>query len=89
MKSIFSEYLIYRAQSRGFDLAKIDEILSYSSERYFDTETYRHIAVGKHEGVLVMIPYEQVADQIIPATIHSTTRQQIKFRLQTGRFIHE
>ena len=89
MKYIFSEYLIYRAQSRGFNLTKVDEILRYSSERYFDTETHRYIAVGKHEGILVMIPYEQVADQIIPVTIHSTTRQQIKFRLQTGRFIHE
>jgi hypothetical protein len=36
-----------------------------------------------------MIPYEIEEENIIPVTIHVTTRQQIKFRLKTGRFINE
>jgi hypothetical protein len=47
------------------------------------------IAIGKHDNRLVIIPYEISADIIAPVTIHATTRQQIKFRLKTGRFIHE
>jgi hypothetical protein len=47
------------------------------------------IAIGKHDNRLVMIPYEITADAITPITVHATTRQQIKFRLKTGRFIHE
>lgn len=55
--------------------------------RYYDTETHPMIAVGKHERILVMIPYEDYNDRIEPITIHATSRQQIKFRLKTGRFI--
>jgi hypothetical protein len=55
---IWSDYLQYRAKLRGFELAKIEEILKYSGERYYDTETGRLIAVGKHDNRLVIIPYE-------------------------------
>jgi uncharacterized DUF497 family protein len=86
-KIIWSEYLQYRANLRKFDLEQIEEILRFSSERYYDTETDRLIAVGKHHDTLVIIPYEINGDSIQPITIHATTRQQIKFRLKTGRFI--
>lgn len=36
-----------------------------------------------------MIPYEETETTITPITIHATTRQQIKFRLTTGRLIYE
>jgi len=52
---IWSDYLQYRAKLRGFELAKIEEILKYSGERYYDTETGRLIAVGKHDNSLVII----------------------------------
>ena len=83
---IWSDYLLYRAELRGFDIEKIESILRYSGERYFDTVTGREIAVGKHDNILVIIPYDIEGEQIIPVTIHSTTRQQIRFRLRTGRF---
>ena len=83
---VWSSYLRYRAELRGFDLAKIEEILRFSGERYYDTVTGREIAVGKHDNRLVIIPYERSGDLITPVTIHSTTRQQIRFRLRTGRF---
>ncbi|MEN8220492.1 MAG: hypothetical protein ABFS56_29910 [Pseudomonadota bacterium] len=89
MKFIFSDYLKRKSQLRGFDLTKIEQILRYSKERYFDTVTHRMIAVGKHDNRLVIIPYDKSVDSIMPVTIHATTRQQIKFRLKTGRFIHE
>jgi len=47
----------------------------------------RAIAVGKHREQLVLIPYEQSENTITPITIHTTTRQQIRFRLKTGQFI--
>ncbi len=83
---IWSDYLQYRARLRGFDLEKIEEILRYSGERYYDTETGRFIAVGKHNDHLVIIPYESNGDSIKPITIHVTTRQQIRFRLKNGRY---
>jgi hypothetical protein len=79
----------YRTELRGFDLGKIEDILRYSEERYFDTITQRLIVVGRHDERLVLIPYEKKKNEIIPVTIHATTRQQIRFRLKTGRFIHE
>ncbi len=84
---IWSSYLKYRANLRNFNLDKIEDIIRFSSERYYDTETNRSIAVGKHYETLVIIPYEVQGNRIQPITIHATTRQQIKFRLKTGRFI--
>lgn len=86
---IWTTYMKYRANLRGFDLAKIDEILRYSAERYFDTATQRNVVVGKHGDRLVLIPYEKQGNKVIPITIHPTTRQQINFRLKAGRFRHE
>ncbi len=37
----------------------------YSAERYFDTETNRLIAVGRHDERLIMVPYEAYGDTII------------------------
>lgn len=86
---VWAEYLQYRAELRGFDLARLERIIRHSSERYFDTETGRTIVVGRHNKQLVIIPYEVDEDNIIPVTVHIITRQQIRFRLQTGRFTNE
>lgn len=80
---IWFDYLKYRTELRGFELSKIENILQYSGERYFDTVTRRLIAVGKRDDRLVIIPYEKRGNEIIPVTIHATTRQQIRFRLKT------
>ncbi|NEP58177.1 MAG: hypothetical protein F6K31_14335 [Symploca sp. SIO2G7] len=84
---IWTSYLRYRVTQRGFDLSLIENILRFSSERYYDVETDRAIAIGKHRDQLVLILYERRENQITPITIHATTRQQIRFRLKTGRFI--
>lgn len=86
---VFTEYLKFRAELRGFDLDKIEDIVRYSQERYFDVETQRRIVVGNHAGHWVIIPCEETETAITPVTIHATTRQQIKFRLNTGRLIYE
>jgi len=85
----WTDYMKYRARLRGFDLAKIEHIVRYSGERYVDTVTGRLITVGRLDDVLVMIPCETEQCSITPVTIHATTRQQINFRLKTGRFINE
>ena len=84
---IWSDYLQYRAELRGFELAKIEEILKFSGERYYDTQTSRLIVVGKHDNRLVIIPYEETGENLTPVTIHATTRQQIRFRLKSGRYV--
>ena len=83
---LWSDYMRYRAKLRGFNLKIIEEILKHSSERYFDSKTHRMIVVGKHDNCLVLIPYDEDGDTILPVTIHAITRQQIKFRLKSGRF---
>ena len=79
----------YRAKLRGFDLEKLEQILTHSAERYYDTETGRAVVVGRYDKKLVILPYETADDVITPITVHSTTRQQINFRLKTGRFTNE
>ena len=86
---VFTDYLKYRTELRGFDLTQVEHILRYSQERYFDIETHRLIVVGEQGSKWVMIPYEESETEITPVTIHTTTRQQIKFRLTTGRLTYE
>lgn len=86
---IVTEYLAYRAELRQFDLAVIERIVRYAQERYFDTETGRRIVIGEHNQHLVMIAYEENNASITPITIHATSRQQVKFRIKTGRFSYE
>ena len=86
---VWTDYMKYKVRLRKFELAKIEEIIRYSEEMYFDVVTHRIVAVGKHDDRLVIIPYERTESKIKPITIHATTRQQINFRLKTGRFIYE
>lgn len=79
----------YRAALRGFDLDKIEDIVRYSTERYFDTDTGRSIVIGNHDKKLVMIAYERDQALVIPITVHTTTRQQIQFRIRTRRYTLE
>ncbi len=44
----WTSYMKYRTKLRGFDLSKIEDILRYSTETYFDTITQRMIVVGRH-----------------------------------------
>ncbi|AMM41174.1 hypothetical protein HS1_001371 [Candidatus Desulfofervidus auxilii] len=78
---------LYEVQGQ-FKIAKIEDIIRYSTERYFDTITQRVIVVERHDDRLVLIPYEEKGNEVTPITIHTTTRQQINFRLKAGRFRH-
>lgn len=86
---IWSEYFKYRSDLRGFELSQIEHILRFSEERYFDIITQNNIVVGKHDKRLVIMPYEVKEGIMTPITIHTTTRQQINFRLKNGRYIYE
>lgn len=83
---VWTDYLRHRAKLRNHHLELLEEIVRHSSERYFDTETERTVIVGRYKKHLVMIPCEMYDDSITPVTVHAITRQQISFRLRTGRF---
>ncbi len=89
MKIVWTDYLKFKAKQRGFDFDRIEDIVRHSTERYSDTVTGRRVAVGRHNDNLVVIPYESDGETISPVTVHVTTRQQINFRLKTGRFTNE
>jgi len=85
---VWTDYLKYRANIRSFSLTNIEEIIRYSNERYFDVSTDRWVVVGKDSNILVIIPHEIEGDNVItPITVHATTRQQINYRVKSGRFI--
>lgn len=89
MEVAWTEYLKYRAALRGFDLNRVEQIVKSSSERYVDAATHRLVVVGRCGKTLVLIPCEMSETVLTPITIHATTRQQIGFRVRTGRFVHE
>jgi hypothetical protein len=87
VRVLLTDYLSYRARLRGFNLAAIEDIVRFSDERYLDTATQRMVAVGRDGDLLVMVPYDHETEETMtPVTVHSTTRQQITFRVRTGRF---
>ena len=83
---LWTEYFRYRCRLRDFDLATVERIARYSTERYYDTATGRNVAVGPHDKRLAMIAYEQEGNTLTPVTIHATSRQQINSRVKSGRF---
>jgi hypothetical protein len=85
---IITDYVTHRARTRGFDIQDIESIVRHSEEPFFDTETHRLVAVGRSAKRLVMIPYEENDEEVVPVTVHAVTRQQIRFRVSTGRFTH-
>jgi hypothetical protein len=89
MEIIWTDYMKYRLNLRKFNIKLVTEILKHTSERYYDITSHRKIAIGRHENALVLIPYEQEGERVTPITVHATTRQQISFRLRTGRYINE
>ena len=86
---VWTEYMKSRLSLRGYDLATVEQILRYSSERYVDTVTARVVVIGRHEKLIVMIPYELKGRTLTPVTIHATSRQQINSRIKSGRFKNE
>jgi hypothetical protein len=87
---VWTDYFFYRVKLRGFNLTNVEEILRYSTERYYDTVTERLVVVGKDSNIMVMIPYETNEESVItPVTIHATNRQQINYRVKSGRYQNE
>lgn len=85
---VWTGYMLYRADLRGFDLARIEEIVRYSAERYLDSATGRLIAVGRCANRLVVVPYEADEGTIRPVTAHAITRAQLDARIRSGRLTH-
>jgi hypothetical protein len=89
LETRWTSYLQFRANLRGFDLNALEGILRNASERYTDAATGRRVAIDKHGNNLVAIPYDQEQDAIVPVTVHATSRQQVTYRLKSGRFVYE
>ena len=86
---VWTDYMKHRAELRGFDLSRIEHIVRFGQERYRDTATGRAVAVGRHGTSLVVVPFEQDGESITPVTVHATSRQQVEFRVKSGRFSRE
>ena len=87
---VWIDYMTFRAQQRGFDLAELETVIRYATERYFDTQTLRHIVIGRCGDALVLIAYDEndvAITPVTPVTVHAVTRPQITMRVQTGRFV--
>lgn len=87
MQIIWTDYFRYRVKLRGFNLKDLEEVLRYNTERYCDTATDRLVVIGRDEKTMIMIPYERDnSDVVTPITVHATSRQQVNYRVRSGRF---
>lgn len=85
---LWTDYMKYRARLRGFELDELEKILRFSAERYSDEATGSKVVVGRHGSSLVLIAFEDRGREVIPLTVHRTTRQQISARVRSGRYTH-
>lgn len=85
---LWTDYMKYRARLRGFELDELEKILRFSPERYSDEATGSKVLVGRHRSSLVLIAIEEQGKDIIPITVHRTSRQQISARVRSGRYTH-
>lgn len=83
---VWTNYMRYRAGMRGFDLAAVENIVRYSTERYADLDTGRFVAIGRHASDLLVVAYEATDSELIPVTVHATSRSQVGMRVRSGRY---
>jgi hypothetical protein len=70
MEIKWTRYFRNRCIQRHFNIEKAENIIRYSSERYFDIDFSRLIVVGSIDNRLILIPYEERDNVITPVTIH-------------------
>lgn len=88
----YSDYFRYRMQFRRIPEGVPEQIFLHATERYFDTETQRNVAVhrvrlGRRRRAQMMLAYEEYANHVEFVTIHKINRREINFRIRTGRWI--
>jgi len=95
----YTDYFRYRSlgdfgymQFRRIPAGAPEQIYLNATERYFDTETQRDIAVhrvrfGRRGRAQMMLAYEEYAEHVEFVTIHKINRREINFRIQIGRWI--
>jgi hypothetical protein len=90
MQIIWTDYFRYRVKLRGFNLNDLEEILRYSTERYYDTATDRLVVIGRDAKTMIMTPYERDnSDVVTPITVQATNRQQVNYRVEAEDFRNE
>jgi len=87
MEISWTSYFKHRCIQRHFSIEKAEHIIRYSTERYFDIDSSRLIAIGSMGDRLVLISYEENENIITPVTIHETDRKQVHFRIRNDRFV--
>ena len=90
----FTGYFRERMRLRSVPEAAVRKILTESTERYFDLETVRFVALGRarfgRKGArLLMVAYEQQGNILTAVTVHDVTRLQVRAHIKSGRWIEE
>ena len=89
----YSEHLKFRLQMRHIPEKLPERIYRQAKQRYFDHETGRHIAILSttyhNRRHLMMIAYDEFEDRVEIVTIHPVEKQQIRSRVNSGRWINE
>jgi hypothetical protein len=89
-----TDYFQTRLRIRRVPEQVVRSIIENSTERYFDNETLRHIAVGRAEfgrkgARLLMVAYEREGNILTPVTVHDVTRAQVRRRVTQERWVPE
>jgi hypothetical protein len=87
----YIDYFLDRLKFRRIPKEVVEKVLQEATERYFDVETSRFIAVkevkyGRRIRRL-MVAYEEHGVEIVPVTAHTVTKRQVNSRIKRLRWI--
>lgn len=89
----YSEHLKFKLQVRHISEKLPERIYRQAKQRYFDHETGRHVAILSaiyhNHRWLMMIAYDEFEAYIEIVTIHPIEKQQIRSRVNLGRWTNE
>lgn len=93
MKLILTDHIKIRLRQREIPRKVVKEIISQNLENYWDNLRNHHIVIGKlnYHGVdrKILVAYDTIDKEIEAVTIHPVTDNQIKQRLNSGRWSYE
>jgi hypothetical protein len=92
MKKVqYIDYFLDRLRFRKIPQAVAERVLCEATERYFDVETGRFIAIkevqyGRRKKRL-MVAYEEQGNEVTPITVHAVTKRQVQSKIERLRWI--
>lgn len=93
VKIIFTDHIKTRLKQRRISAKIVEEIFKQNLENYWDNLRNHYIVIGEvnYQGETrkLLVAYDKIGDIAEAVTIHPITDEQVKQRINSGRWSYE